>query len=91
MHVTIGDRTYSVIWRYDIQKRKKRVVSCWVRLGEEILAEGKTKCYKGDCFSKNTGRKISLSRALHAIDNFGKDVRTQFWDAYVNMRHGRWL
>ena len=94
MHVTIDERNYSVIWRYDsVQKKKylQKITTCSLKRGDEVIATGNTVCYKGDCFRKNEGRKISMARALHGVAQFGKEVRTQFWNAYREMRHGQML
>ena len=40
-----------------------------------------------DRYCKNTGRKISMKRAL---ESFGKSSRKRFWAKYNEMRNGRW-
>lgn len=46
-----------------------------------LLGEGVAKCSHLDNFVKETGRKISLTRAL-AASNLTKDERTAVWQAY---------
>ncbi len=47
------------------------------------VASGASICIKGDRFNKETGRKLSLARALESLD---KEDRTIFWDAYHNRK-----
>jgi len=51
--------------------------------GEEkrIIGKGEAVCSFQDCYCKNTGRKISLSRALKQ-DVFNKAIRTKIWTEY---------
>ena len=54
-----------------------------------IVAVGCSYLHPQDHFSKNVGRKISLAKALKkwAVD---KRMRKQVWQAYFQMRNGRW-
>lgn len=53
---------------------------------------GRTKCYGSarcsvkDQYSKNEGRKLSLERA---VSYFKKSQRKKFWEAYAEMRGGK--
>jgi hypothetical protein len=48
-------------------------------INQYVLHKGEALCISGDQYSKDTGRKISMNRAIKA---FPKDVRAAFWAAY---------
>lgn len=48
-----------------------------------VEAVGEAKCDMRDNFNKETGRKLSLARA---IEMFPKNVRTEIWDSYLNRK-----
>lgn len=54
--------------------------------GDEI-SSGSANVHPRDNFSKETGRKISLTRA---IKNFNAEARTQIWNEYRNWGKNRW-
>lgn len=93
MKVTINGKTYVVFWQYKRKGDRLKFTRCFIKEqgAEDPLVEAKATCYKGDCPRKNTGRKLSLARALHAVAQFTKEQRTMFWDAYKEMKHGNWL
>lgn len=47
--------------------------------GETILASGVARCSQKDLYSKETGRLLSMTRAL---SSFVKSFRAQIWEAY---------
>ena len=51
------------------------------------IRTGFTDCSKKDPFCKDTGRRISLSRALYDVESerLSKRERTHFWKAYFEM------
>lgn len=73
----------------------KIVTTCIVREGTgkeaKVLTEGKAYCGVKDQFCRNCGRKVAMHRALCSIDNFSKDVRRIFWEAYAQMRGGSFV
>jgi hypothetical protein len=55
-----------------------------------VIAEGGAHCAKGDCFCKETGRKLSLARAMKNA-RFPKEERKVIWEIYRNTKlGGRW-
>lgn len=46
-----------------------------------IVGTGIAKLHKGDIYNKETGRRLSLSRALQDMD-ISKDERAEIWEAY---------
>jgi len=64
--------------------------------GDIIVSEGVAECHPKDNFCKNTGRKLSLARALKYFDKgfpspskaSARKVRKLFWDAYAAKRGG---
>lgn len=67
MKFTANNKTYFVKWEY----LKENITSCKIYDNsssyEEPLAYGAAHLYNGDRFCKNTGRKISLDRALNNL------------------------
>lgn len=92
MRVNVETTNYGVYWKYT-RKDKNRSnkgdkTSCLISIltpekmtpvskGEAILSDG-------DHFDKNTGRKVSLTRALSAL-NLSRDIRSVFWGEYNKM------
>ena len=96
MKVEIEGITYDVRWYHTnnhIQgkNRKGSLTECMIleRIDEqliEIVGQGVAKCSKKDNFCKATGRKIALARAIK--ENFTKEGRKIFWDAYLAFQNG---
>jgi hypothetical protein len=54
------------------------------------IGVGKCVCAKSDMFCRNTGRKMSLARALKNA-NLPKEERKVIWELYRNTKPGgRW-
>ena len=86
-------RHENVYNRYTICK----ITMCKILRGEKIVAEGMAECHPKDNFCKDTGRKLSLARALQTLypNKKGKKRskatqarRRVFWDAYAEKRGG---
>ena len=54
---------------------------------EEVNASGHAFCSYSDNYNKSKGRKISLARALAALD-INKQIRTQVWTEYLKIKTG---
>lgn len=48
---------------------------------KRLIGLAELKCYYKDQFSKETGRKISMTKALENA-GFSKEERTVFWETY---------
>lgn len=58
-----------------------------------FLSDGESICSPKDNFCKDTGRKLSLSRAMGNLpeDRMSKEERKEVWEAYRQMKpKGRW-
>ena len=54
------------------------------------VGHGEASCYHTDTFCKDTGRKISLAKAMKNA-MLSKDKRKALWEAYRNTKKGgRW-
>jgi hypothetical protein len=76
-------RDVFVRWKYD----DEGVTVCKIELSSDvdnILLLGTAKLAECDHFNKDTGRKVSMSRALKKYP-FTKEERSQFWEAYRKM------
>lgn len=85
------DVKYSVSWAHDASKGHSE---CWVTRGEPGTPTcdhwyGDSQCnLRDDAWSRETGRRISLTRALQAMsdgiafDVVARAVRTAIWTAY---------
>ncbi len=77
MKVTIGDKTYTIAFEH-----APRRTLC--RISEPATAFaciGDSKLHPNDNYCKETGRKVSLKRAL-ANAGFTRQERKLFWAAY---------
>lgn len=88
MKVRLGETEYRVSWQYDEHQTTTCVVAEQTREGE-LFATGYAHLHSNDRFVKETGRRLSLARALHSMfpGNGGSypeqaAKRRAFWDAY---------
>ena len=57
---------------------------------DRLVAEGRANCFYKDHFCKETGRKLSLARAMKSAD-LPKEERKVIWELYRNTKlGGRW-
>jgi len=60
---------------------------------KELVHRVDLQCYYKDCFSKETGRKISMTKVLEYEPNpfrgqfFDKEERTIFWKTYFDRKN----
>lgn len=106
MRVTLGNKTYIVSWKYVREEGLTQTTICTISevTPDNTLAEvarGSVGCHHSDTFNKNSGRKLSLERAIlqHTPDPagngqwltfFAKPDRKTIWEKYFEMRHGQW-
>lgn len=91
-------KDYYVSWMYlkengikSISSNKNIKTRCIIKQNDEILETGECMCGKNDNFNKESGRKLSLSRALKSLYPNQKEKRTEFWNVYNNLgRFPRW-
>jgi hypothetical protein len=102
MLVTLpNNRLLSVIWRYEEATSKKKgfegipveKTTCIVKdgIGPEAsrIAEASSVRSPLDRPCKNCGRRVSLDRVIKQL-NIPREQRHLFWNAYFEMRNGRW-
>ncbi len=69
-------------WRHTPKKRR---TECFVTAegtkGPVTTLMGTTRCHSRDVYSKETGRRASLTQALKNM-MFGRVERTEVWEAY---------
>jgi hypothetical protein len=81
-----GIRTYDVFWEHGIADREtKCTINMYTHIRGEFnhIINGLAECSVRDQYCKETGRKVSLAKALKAV-KFTRDERTEFWKAYFN-------
>jgi hypothetical protein len=104
MIIHLGDRKYHITWQHVMPNAPHSMgwTTCYIH---ELLPNGihralvqaDARCSGKDNYSKNTGRKISLERALLTkvpdwngsgkwIPLFMKDERKAVWNEYFRMR-----
>ena len=78
----ISNYTYIARWKH-YNEGKQRICECKVFLKgmKSCDSKGYAFCSLKDNYVKNTGRKISLSKALKKY-GFPKNERKLFWDEY---------
>lgn len=86
-NVKVGDVEYHVGFFYD-----ECITECFIHPESSDTYEmnsnigvGYAVCKYPDVFNKNTGRKLSLKRALGYLD-FDRETRKVFWDKYWEKR-----
>lgn len=52
----------------------------------DMVSFGWEVCQKRGCFNKNKQRKGALA---HALTNFEREIRVEFWQKYFEVRHGK--
>ena len=85
-------KDYKVEWRHELHTDStkkmggrrdrdtfKAITECYLFIGDKMFSVGITGCSWEDNFSKDIGRKVSLSRAIHSLP---KKDRTMIWEAY---------
>lgn len=92
MKFTVNDKTYFVKWEYGLEPNKNGYFStgtfCKIYDNttsfSEPLVESSCICNPNERFCKNTGRKISLDRALHKLfpAGYGRKSRAIAWQEY---------
>lgn len=105
MRLTIGEDCYSIEWQYDPVEIPVKsyglmgsIVSyfttikttCTITKNNAPILQYHCVCSLGDQFRKETGRKISLTRALLSRTaehhGFDKALRTEIWRTYHNRK-----
>jgi hypothetical protein len=99
MFVKLDKTAFMVNWEHGTGPTGQRFTKCFlhelVHKDEEPTRdnvstlpsyEGMAVCSKKDQFSKNKGRKKSLSRAISNHLVFPLEARLKFWDAYFKMQ-----
>lgn len=81
MIATVNGKTYIVKWKHEINNESNSVTHCFIRnTNKEVLSHGQSVCDTRDQYSKQIGRKISLSRALNSYVD--RNQRKVFWESY---------
>ena len=96
-----NDQLLSLIWRYEKVESKKKgfegtiveKTTCIVKNGigpdAPRIAEASSTRSPLDKPCKNCGRRVSLDRVIKQM-NIPREQRHIFWDAYFQMRNGKW-
>jgi len=72
-------------WRY-----AEPITACFITKDGSYSASARCECSGKDHFCKDTGRKISLLRAMKKLE-MPKEERRVVWELYRNMKvGGRW-
>jgi hypothetical protein len=116
MKVKIGDKQFIIGWQYTFEDvvlggGKLSYVPRTTCTISEIqadntlyqVAQATVGAHSSDLFSKNSGRKLSLERAMTQmvpgrlpanpltwVPLFHKEDRTHIWQEYFKMRNGKW-
>ena len=82
-------KNFNIKWYYPT--RSPGVTVCDIKDSQNnLIAYSFVGCYYKDNFCKDTGRKLSLARAM-ANANLKKEERKVIWEAYRNMtKKKRW-
>ncbi len=89
MLVQLGEIKYIVKWKHvvPIEGWMRGRTDCEIKNADSPeIRMGTARCSRKDQFNKNEGRKCSLKRA---VSHFKKSQRRKFWEAYAEMRGGK--
>lgn len=82
MKLRYNNIDYWVGWKYT-QTRLGKETTCLIEIkGFVPVGKGVSVCKEEDLFIKETGRKLSLKRALNDLFPDNKEARKFFWDSY---------
>lgn len=85
MRFTQNSRTYRITFKYVTLPDQRREATCIIETVDEKVRHtysvGNSICAKGDQFCYETGRKVSLMRAL---EGEARPFRKAAWEAYHN-------
>ena len=98
MKVDVGGERYVVSWSHTqggfLPPHIKAISFCVVervypagpgeKVVKEFVAAGEARCSVVDQFCKGTGRRVSMTHALRA---FTRQMRSEVWKAYWDMKH----
>lgn len=90
MFVTVGKTQYKVTWRHGNNDPEPetgtKVCECMITdvADPTIAYHGFSFCHWKDNYVKETGRKLSMTEALHYAFEFDEEARAAFWKAYFN-------
>ena len=79
---------YKIVWEH---KKDGKVIKTFCFIADTSFVEPIV-LTSGTCWTsktEETGRKVSLARALKKWQ-LSKDARTEVWQAYREMRGGKW-
>jgi len=80
MKIKYEDNEYFIGWNHGMSTlHKTRATTCYIKNGDRLVVEASSVCAPEDNFSKETGRKLSLTRALR---DFRKSFRKAAWEKY---------
>ncbi len=94
MKVSLGENNnWRVGWEHAKDHSYTRCFITKVEEGNQYLTQfiGEAIVHPKDVqrYNKDTGRKVSLSRALK-VGDFPAHQQQEFWKAYLEMRNGKW-
>ena len=75
----------NIKWRYIERDTHKPMTECLLQYGDTLLDRGSAFCHPKDHFSRDAGRRLSLSRAMKNA-GMAKEERTVIWELYRNMK-----
>jgi len=90
MLVQIDGDTYIVKWKHivPIEGWLRGRTDCEIKkVDSPEIRMASAKCSCKDQYNKNIGRKLSLKRAIYHFEL--KEDRRKFWEAYKDMRGGK--
>lgn len=81
MKIKIDDITYLVSWQHDSNRGS---TICYIKDEETYTQAIATAfCSEKDHFSREVGRKVSLTKVLRSeVFNFTREERQLFWEAF---------
>lgn len=88
MKITVNNKEYRVRFEYHwpVQKQNGEVFNIGTTCHINDDVQGDAFCNPNDDFCKETGRKLSLARALKAL-GLSKDERRIFWAEFFRLRN----
>lgn len=96
MKINIKGKEYRISWNHkaphwdDYLFFNPGVSFCFIKdPNGNLISEGKAFCNVKDCFNKETGRKVSLTRALSYL-GLNREERRGVWQEYAKFTRKTW-
>lgn len=88
MKVHVNNQEYKLKFYHQTGNKYPRITRCFICQGDEVIGDGISFCSLSDTYCKETGRRLTLMRALNDA-GFSREERTLFWQTYFQRKESK--